>query len=150
MWCRQFRQNFVCMRATWNLMRRKKKHEVQLLRLSSSALRGGELQNDFSFQTSLCWQHVAPPLPSYGLSRPGLESGGGVNAAAWISFLLLVKITFLPSGLWSRYTKAPTPRFLEPRLLHESSICVNNGKPIRHFITTTWIIRLLFRLITYT
>jgi hypothetical protein len=27
--------------------------------------------------------------------------------------------------------------------------CINNGKPIRHFITTTWIIRLLFRLITY-
>jgi hypothetical protein len=35
------------------------------------------------------------------------------------------------------------------RLLHKSSIRINNGKPIRHFITTTWIIRLLFSLITY-
>jgi hypothetical protein len=45
----------------------------------------------------------------------------------------------------------PTPRFLKVRLrlLHKSSICINNGKPIRHFIATTWIIRLLFRLITY-
>jgi hypothetical protein len=34
------------------------------------------------------------------------------------------------------------------QLLHKSSICINNGKPIRHFITTTWIVRLLFRLIT--
>jgi hypothetical protein len=42
------------------------------------------------------------------------------------------------------------------RFLHNSSVCINNGKPtkmvnciIRHFITTIWIIRLLFRLITY-
>jgi hypothetical protein len=44
-------------------------------------------------------------------------------------------------GLWSRYTKAltPTPRILKLRfrLLHKSSICINNGKPVRHFITTT-------------
>jgi hypothetical protein len=68
-------------------------------------------------------------------------------------------------GVWSRYTKAPTPtpnprflkfptptpRFLKLRLrlLHKSSICINNGKPIRHFIATTRIIRLLFWLITY-
>jgi hypothetical protein len=58
-------------------------------------------------------------------------------------------------GLWSRYTKAPTPtptpRFLKLRLrlLHKSSLCINNGKPIRHFIATTWIIRLLFLPITY-
>jgi hypothetical protein len=38
---------------------------------------------------------------------------------------------------------------LRLRLLHKISICINNGKPIRHSITTTWIIRLLFRLITY-
>jgi hypothetical protein len=35
------------------------------------------------------------------------------------------------------------------RLLHKSWISINSGKPIRRFITTTWIIRLLFRLITY-
>jgi hypothetical protein len=72
------------------------------------------------------------------------------------------------AGLWSQYTKSPTPRFLKPptprflklptptprflklrlRLLHKSSICINNGKPIRCFIATTWIIRLLFLLIT--
>jgi hypothetical protein len=54
------------------------------------------------------------------------------------------------AGLCSRYTEAPTPtpRFLKFRLLHKSSICINNGKPIRHFITTTWIIRLLSWLIT--
>jgi hypothetical protein len=66
----------------------------------------------------------------------------------------------LPSGLWSWYTKPPTPtsEFLNLwlQLLHESSVCINNGKPtktvygiIRQFITTTWIIRLLLRLITY-
>jgi hypothetical protein len=45
----------------------------------------------------------------------------------------------------------PTPRFLKLRLrlLHKDLICINNFKPIRHFITTTCIIRLLFRLITY-
>jgi hypothetical protein len=34
-------------------------------------------------------------------------------------------------GLCSRHTKAPTPtpRFLKLRLLHKSSICINNGKP---------------------
>jgi hypothetical protein len=73
--------------------------------------------------------------------------------------------TSLQAGLWSRYTKAstptpnprflkfptPTPQFLKLRfrLLHQSSIRINNGKPVRHFITTTWIIRLLFRLISY-
>jgi hypothetical protein len=61
------------------------------------------------------------------------------------------------AGLWSRYTKAPTrtppptPRFLKLptptptaqflkprlRLLHKSSMRINNGKPIRRFITTT-------------
>jgi hypothetical protein len=66
------------------------------------------------------------------------------------------------SGLWSWYTKPPTltPQFLNLRhwlrFLHKSSVCINNGKPTkmakgitRHFITTTWIIRLLFRPITY-
>jgi hypothetical protein len=66
----------------------------------------------------------------------------------------------LQPGLWSRYTKlhktptptptptprflklptstpTPTTRFLKLRLLHKSSICINNGKPIRHFVTTT-------------
>jgi hypothetical protein len=59
--------------------------------------------------------------------------------------------TCYTAELWGRYTKAPTPRFLKLRLrlLHKSSIRINNGKPIRHFIATTWIIRLLFRLITY-
>jgi hypothetical protein len=38
--------------------------------------------------------------------------------------------------------------WLRLRLLHKSSICINNGKPIRHFIATTWIIRLISRLIT--
>jgi hypothetical protein len=63
------------------------------------------------------------------------------------------------AGLWSRYTKLPTPipQFLNLRfqLLHKNSICINNGKTtkllsgiIRHFITTTWIIRLCFRLHT--
>jgi hypothetical protein len=41
--------------------------------------------------------------------------------------------------------KTPT----QLRVLHKSSVCVNDVKPIRHFITTTWIIRLLFRLTTY-
>jgi hypothetical protein len=45
-------------------------------------------------------------------------------------------------GLWSRYTKlpTPTPQFLKLRLrlLHKISIRINNGKPTRHFITTTW------------
>jgi hypothetical protein len=37
------------------------------------------------------------------------------------------------SGLWSRYTKAPTPtpRFLKFRLLHKSSICINPLKTKR-------------------
>jgi hypothetical protein len=49
---------------------------------------------------------------------------------------------FMRPGLWSRYTKPQTPtlipQFLELRLrlLHESSICIKNGKPIRHFINT--------------
>jgi hypothetical protein len=53
------------------------------------------------------------------------------------------------------YTKlpTPTPRFLKlrRRLLHKITISINNGKPISRFITTTRIIRLLFRLtrITY-
>jgi hypothetical protein len=66
---------------------------------------------------------------------------------------LLAVATFFKAGLWSQYTKAPTPtptpRFLKLRLLHKSSICINNGKPIRHFIATTLIVRLLFNLITY-
>jgi hypothetical protein len=47
------------------------------------------------------------------------------------------------AGLWSRYTKLPTPtpqfskRRLQLRLLHKSSISINNGKPTGHFITTT-------------
>jgi hypothetical protein len=45
---------------------------------------------------------------------------------------------------------------LRLRLLYKSSVCINNGKPtkmvngiVRHLITTTWIIRLLFRPMTY-
>jgi hypothetical protein len=45
---------------------------------------------------------------------------------------------------------------LRLRILHKNSICINNGKPTkmvngitRHCITTTWIIRLRFWLITY-
>jgi hypothetical protein len=51
---------------------------------------------------------------------------------------LKVGLLFKP-GLCSRYTKlpTPTPRFLKLRLLHKSSICINNDKPIRHFIATT-------------
>jgi hypothetical protein len=58
--------------------------------------------------------------------------------------------TCLVAGLWSLYTKLPTltPQFLKLRLLHKISIWFNNGKPLRHLITTTWIIRLLFWLIT--
>jgi hypothetical protein len=52
-----------------------------------------------------------------------------------------VSYTVLQLGLWSRYTKAPTPTppflKLRLRLLHRSSVCVNNGKPVRHFIATT-------------
>jgi hypothetical protein len=58
-------------------------------------------------------------------------------------------------GLWSWHTKPPTSQFLNLRLLHKSSICVNNGKPaklasgiLRHFITTRFTMQ-LFRLITY-
>jgi hypothetical protein len=59
------------------------------------------------------------------------------------SFLFQLKIY---SGLWSQYRKLPTPvpQFLQLKLLHKISICINNGKPIRHFIATTSIIRLLF------
>jgi hypothetical protein len=45
------------------------------------------------------------------------------------------------AGLWSRYTKPPTPEFLKLglRFLHKSSICINNGKPTyktfhRHYV----------------
>jgi hypothetical protein len=31
----------------------------------------------------------------------------------------------------------PTPQFLKLQLVHKISIHINNGKPIRHFITTT-------------
>jgi hypothetical protein len=45
------------------------------------------------------------------------------------------------AGLWSHYAKllTLTPQFvkLQLRLLHKISLCINNGKPIRHFITTT-------------
>jgi hypothetical protein len=34
-------------------------------------------------------------------------------------------------------TPIPTPQLLKLRLLHKSSICINNGKPMRRFITTT-------------
>jgi hypothetical protein len=56
-------------------------------------------------------------------------------------------------GLWSQHTKprTPTPQFLKLQLLHKSLIRIKNGKPIkmvnciiRHFITTMWIVRLLF------
>jgi hypothetical protein len=55
-----------------------------------------------------------------------------------------LKLQMLKPGLWCQYTKLPTPspRFLKlrfrlrHRLLHKSSICINNGKPIRYFITT--------------
>jgi hypothetical protein len=54
-------------------------------------------------------------------------------------------LNFVPvqsgAALRSRYTKppTPTPRFLKLRLrlIHKISICINNGKPIRRFITTT-------------
>jgi hypothetical protein len=50
------------------------------------------------------------------------------------------------AGLCSRYTKAatPNPRFLKLRLLHKRSICINNGKPIKRFITTTRRSRYIF------
>jgi hypothetical protein len=60
--------------------------------------------------------------------------------------LLVYRYIVLEPGLWSRYTKppTPTPQFLNHRLLHKSSICISNGKPtkvvngiIRRFITTT-------------
>jgi hypothetical protein len=48
------------------------------------------------------------------------------------------------TGLWSRYTKLPTPtatppsQYLNPRplLRRKISICINNGKPVRHRIVT--------------
>jgi hypothetical protein len=84
------------------------------------------------------------------------------TATAWHTHTHTHNISPLPlPGLWSRYMKPPTqtPQFLNLRLrlLHKSSICVNNGKPttmangiIRQLIATIWIIRLLFPLITYT
>jgi hypothetical protein len=90
---------------------------------------------------------------------------GWINATAvqhftnvYLNKLSIIRIVWIRgivmwSRLWRRYAKprTPTPRFLKLRLrlLHKSSMCINNGKPIRHFITTTWIIRLVFRLITY-
>jgi hypothetical protein len=66
--------------------------------------------------------------------------------------LFMAKNIYLLAGLWSRFTRlptsTPTPQFLKLRR-HKTSICVNNGKPIRHFITTIWIVKLLFWLITY-
>jgi hypothetical protein len=53
---------------------------------------------------------------------------------------------YIYAGLWSQYTKLPTPtpttQFLKLWLklwlrLLQSSVCVNDGKPVRHFITTT-------------
>jgi hypothetical protein len=70
----------------------------------------------------------------------------------------LSPLSALKPGLWSWYTKplTPTPQFLNLRLLHKSSMCINNGIPtktvngiIRHFVTTMCFIRLLFRLTTY-
>jgi hypothetical protein len=76
---------------------------------------------------------------------------------AQVSALSALAVFMFVTGLWCRYTKAPTPtptpRFLklrlQHRLLHKNSLCINNGKPITHFITTAWIIRLLLRLATY-
>jgi hypothetical protein len=55
------------------------------------------------------------------------------------------QVNGLKPGLCSRYTKLPTltPQFLKVRLrlqlwlLREISMCINNGKPKRYFITTT-------------
>jgi hypothetical protein len=51
----------------------------------------------------------------------------------------VIHAVYWEAGLWSRYTKlpTPTPQFLKLRLFHKISIYINNGKPIRHFITTT-------------
>jgi hypothetical protein len=58
-------------------------------------------------------------------------------------------LLYFLSGLWSQYTKlptqTPTPQFLKLqlrlqlrlRLLRKISIRISNGKPIKHFITTT-------------
>jgi hypothetical protein len=77
-------------------------------------------------------------------------AGGGVGEGIWPWHIYVT----LQSGLWSQNTKPPTLQFLNLQLWlpHKSSVCINNVKPtkmvngtIRHFITTTWIIRLLFK-----
>jgi hypothetical protein len=86
-----------------------------------------------------------------------------VNAVGWSQDSIVGIVSMLQpgrSGPWSPYTKPwiPTPQFLhlQLRLIHKSSVCINNSKPtkmvnsiLRHFITTTWMITLLFSLTTY-
>jgi hypothetical protein len=58
---------------------------------------------------------------------------------------IMLKITHISQAVCARTVESvhkaptPTPRFLKLRirLLHKSSICINNGKLIRHFIITT-------------
>jgi hypothetical protein len=45
------------------------------------------------------------------------------------------------SGLWTWYTKPPTPQFLnlQLQLLHKGSIYIHNGKVTKHYSHTTWL-----------
>jgi hypothetical protein len=84
---------------------------------------------------------MAPPLYNRVLSF-GIEGILSQLLTTLVNKTQMKKkvIIALKPGLWSRYTKAPTPtpRFLKLRLrpLHKSPICINDGKPIRHFIAT--------------
>jgi hypothetical protein len=74
-----------------------------------------------------------------------------MRSASTVGLFLTLELSRVQihAGLWIRYTKLPTqtptptatPQFLRLRLrfqlFRKISICINNGKPIRRFITTT-------------
>jgi hypothetical protein len=104
-------------------------------------------QMPFRIQKIVTWLPPSLSCPLLCLTLP-------IHHSQWVT-----KLSEPVSGLWSWCTRPLSPHFLNLQLwlLHKSSICINNGKPtkmlndiIRHLITTMWIIRLLFRLMTYT
>jgi hypothetical protein len=74
-------------------------------------------------------------------NKVGLTQIGAARQAQTPNGMMIMKIFVngFPAGLWIRYTKRPTPtsQFLKLRLLHKSSVCINNGKTTRYIITTT-------------
>jgi hypothetical protein len=78
-------------------------------------------------------------------------SGGlGVGASVTLKWLISPSgtepVSWSVCKVCSNQGCAVGTQKLRLRLLHKSSICINNGKRIKRFVTTTWIIRLVFRL----